>query len=102
MTNWTSLLDQVNRGVINTFGREVHYVSAASDSAKAIKAIFEATATGEAAVPGTRAIAFIRLADLYAPPANGDRMVVDGLTYIVHQIEADGQGGARLGMHLNG
>ncbi len=99
MTNWTSLLDQANRNVISTFGREVQYVRAAGGAAKTIKAIFEATAAGEAAVPGTRAIAFIRTADLDAPPANGDRMVVGNVTYTVHQIEADGQGGARLGLH---
>ena len=101
MTYWTSLLDQVNRGVINTLGREVQYVPAGS-AAKHIKAIFEATSAGESAVPGARAIAFVRLADLDAPPATGDQMVVDGLTYKLHKIEADGQGGARLGLHLHG
>lgn len=99
MTNWTALLDQVNRGVINTFGREVQYVPA-DGVAKTIKAIFEATATGEGAVPGARAIAFVRVGDLAAPPVKGDRMVVDGANYVLHQIEADGQGGARLGLHL--
>lgn len=97
--NWTSLVDSLNASVVDTFGREVQYVPAASGVATTIKAIFEATSEAEEKSPGVFARLFLRVGDLAGAPARGDAVVVDGVPYKVYEIEADSAGGAVLGLH---
>lgn len=101
MSDWASLIDGLNTSAVAAFGREVNYSPQAGGSvAVTLKAVFEATHQGEENSPGTYALLFIRLSDLSQAPDRGDEVQVGDSVYKVFEIEADGQGGATLGLRL--
>ena len=95
MADWTSLLSGLNATVLGTFGREVLY-SPSAGAAISIRAIVETARETEDATPGVYALLFLRLGDLPQPPERGDSAAIDGISYKVFDIEADGGGGAVL------
>jgi hypothetical protein len=95
MADWTSLLNGLNTTVLGAFGREVAYTATTGDTVS-IRAVVETAKETEDAAPGVYAVLFLRLGDLPRPPERGDRVVIDGLSYKVFDIEADGGGGAVL------
>lgn len=95
MSDWTSLLDGLNTTVLGAFGREVAFTATTGDTVS-IRAVVETAKETEDATPGVYAVLFLRLGDLSRPPERGDRVVIDGLSYKVFDIEADGGGGAVL------
>ena len=98
MSDWTSLMDGLNAGVLGAFGREVLYLPQGGGQ-YTIKAILEATHQNEEKNPGTFAILFIRLSDLPVMPERADEVRIDSAIYKVFEVEVDGQGGARIGLH---
>jgi len=101
MSDWASLIDGLNTSALAAFGREVTYSPQVGGSvAVTLKAIFEATHRSEENSPGTYALLFIRLSDLPQAPDRGDEVQVGDSVYKVFEIEADGQGGATLGLRL--
>ena len=102
MSDWASLIDGLNTRALAAFGREVTYSAQTCGSvAVTLKAIFEATHQSEETSPGTYAVLFIRLSDLPQAPDRGDEVQVGESVYKVFEIEADGQGGATLGLRLH-
>ena len=99
MTDWTSLLDGLNTRVVAAFGREVTYVPQTGGPV-AVRGIVQAAHQAEESSPGVYAYMFVRLADLSVYPGRGDEVQIDGSTYAVYQVEADGQGGATLALHV--
>jgi len=100
MTDWTSLMDDLNRAALGSFGREVIYTPQ-SGAAVSIRAIVEAAHEAEETAPGTYALAFVRLGDLPGAKAErGDAVEIDGASFKVFKVEADGQGGAVLSLRL--
>ena len=95
MADWTSLLSGLNTTVLSAFGREVTY-SPSTGEAIAINAIVETARETEDTAPGVYALIFLRLGDLPRSPERGDEVAMDGLSYKVFDIEADGGGGALL------
>jgi hypothetical protein len=98
MSDWTSLVNGLNAGVLAAFGREVLYLSN-DGGLYTIQGVLEATQQQEEKHPGAFAILFIRLSDLAVTPDRGDEVQMDSITYKVFEVETDGQGGARLGLH---
>ncbi len=98
MSDWTSLISSLNAAVLEAFGREVQYLPQ-SGGEYTIRAIFEATERAEESVGKSFAVVFIRLADLTLEPERGDLVRVGESNYKVFEIEADNEGGARLGLH---
>ena len=95
MSDWASLTDALNTGVLGAFGREVVYLPQAGAQAN-IKVIFEPTRQAEENAPGVYAVLFVRVGDLPQPPERGDEVTVDSLTYKVFEIEADTSGAVVL------
>lgn len=95
MADWTSLLRALNGSVLAAFGREVTYLPLAGGSV-VIRAIFEPGREAEESSPGVYGALFVRLADLAVAPVRGDRVSIDGVSYTVFDIEADGAGGIVL------
>ncbi|MCW5982699.1 MAG: hypothetical protein KIT09_31715 [Bryobacteraceae bacterium] len=100
MAAWDSLVNALNTGVLGAFGREVTYQPEAGGSFP-IKAVLQEGRQPEDNSPGTYALLFTRLADLPHAPQRGDVVIVDGATYKVFEIEADGQGGVMLAVRVN-
>ncbi len=101
MSDWASLIDGLNTSAVSAFGREVTYSPQVGGSATVtLKAILEGTHQSEENSPGTYALLFIRLSDLPEAPDRGDEVQVGNSVYKVFEIEADGQGGATLGLRL--
>ena len=95
MSNWTSLADALNTGVLGAFGRDVVYLPQSGDQVT-IRAIFQPTREAEDNAPGVYAVLFVRVGDLAQPPERGDEVSVDNLTYKVFDIEADTSGAVVL------
>jgi hypothetical protein len=100
MADWTSLLIGLNTTVLSAFGREVEYLPSAGE-AIAIQGIVETAREIEDSTPGVYALLFLRLADLPRPPERGDEVAIDGHSYKVFDIEADGGGGVLLRLRQN-
>lgn len=100
MADWTSLLSGLNTSVLGAFGREVEYLPSTGE-AIAIQAIVETARETEDSTPGVYALLFLRLRDLPRPPERGDEVTIDGLSYKVFDIEADGGGGVLLRLRQN-
>jgi hypothetical protein len=98
MGDWASLVNHLNAAVLGAFGREVTYVPQAGASVT-VRAVFESTRESQENSPGVFAVLFLRLADLARPPERGDTVRIGGVPYKVFEIEGDGQGGVRLGLH---
>ncbi|MCW5982433.1 MAG: hypothetical protein KIT09_30380 [Bryobacteraceae bacterium] len=95
MAAWDSLVDALNTGVLGAFGREVTYQPESGGSFP-VRAVLREGREPEDNSPGTYALLFVRLADLPQAPKRGDAVIIDGSTYKVFEIEADGQGGVTL------
>src|ERR1043166_5834629 len=99
MADWASLLDGLNTHVVEAFGREITYLPQGADPV-AVRGIVQAAHQGEESSPGVYAYVFVHLADLPEYPARGDEVQIDGSVYAVYQVEAEGQGGATLALHV--
>jgi hypothetical protein len=95
MSDWTSLLNDLNGSALKVFGREVTYVPQTGQRVP-IRAIFEATREPEDNSPGVYAAVFVRASEIAASPSRGDQVIVDATTYTVFDIEADQGGGLVL------
>jgi hypothetical protein len=95
VSDWASLTDALNTGVLGTFGREVVYLPQSGGQAP-IRAIFEPARQAEDNAPGVYAVLFVRVGDLPQAPERGDEVTVDSLTYKVFDIEADTSGAVVL------
>ena len=98
MSNWTSLTDGLNSAALTAFGREVLYVPKVGES-KTVAGILETVQQPEPTNPGLWGVLFLKLSDLDAAPAAGDKVEIGALTYNVFEIQADGAGGVKLGLH---
>jgi hypothetical protein len=101
VTGWATLADRAIKGTRAAFGAAVSYTPASTGVAESITAPFDAQyqrveMQGELPVTATRPMLGLRLADLLARPAQGDRFVVGGLTYEVTDIQDDGHGAAAV------
>ena len=101
---WGDTTDRIMRSATRTFGRSVTYVPAVGASYTIANAIFDATFEG--VDPNTGAIIQslnprlgVRVADMQAAPAEGDRVIVGSDTYRVKHPEPDGWGGLTLQLH---
>ena len=92
-------MNTLNTAVLGAFGREVTY-SPQSGEPLNVRAIVQAGRRSEESAPGTYVLLFLRLADLPKPPERGDEAQIDGATYKVFEIEADGEGGVKLALRL--
>ena len=88
MSDWATLTNALNTGVLGAFGREVVYTPQSGESIT-VRAIFESTREAEENAPGVYAVLFVRAGDLPQPPQRGDEVTVDGAMYKVFDIEAD-------------
>lgn len=95
MADWTSLLSGLNTSVLGAFGREVEYLPS-TGTVLTIWAVVETAKETEDTIPGVYALLFARLGDLPRPPERGDEVTIDGLSYKLFDIEADGGGGVLL------
>lgn len=100
--SWEDQADLVLRTAINAFKTQASYIRRADPgnpiSLQCVYDIPYASIdpnTG-AAVTSHIPSAGIRLADLPAPPAAGDQIIIKGKTYDVLDPQADGQGGSKL------
>jgi hypothetical protein len=91
VSDWASLTNALNTGVLGAFGREVVYTPQAGDPVT-VRAIFESTREAEENAPGVYAVLFVRAGDLPQSPERGDVVTVEGATYKVFDVEADTTG----------
>jgi hypothetical protein len=97
---WPETTDRVNRGVRGAFGEEVVYQPLGLDAVTIRAPHFEEWEevqpdTG-APIVSQRPNVQVRLADLPAPPVEGDRWTCRGVTFAVEETRIDGTGAARL------
>jgi len=97
MATWENQLARLNGRCVDVFGRDVIYAPE-SGGEIAVRAIVRRGQEAEDGVPGVYAAAFMRLADLPAPPVRGDQVDIDGFRYRVYDIDADGSGAVVLRM----
>ena len=110
--DWTSLSDALNSAALAAFGREITYVTTALEEIT-LSGIFE-TVHQEDRDQGRFAVLWIREADLIVEGETVPRQAetgatvqiennadpnFDSYTYKVFQVESDGHGGVRLGLH---
>jgi len=96
--SWDSAVAALNAACLGTFGQPVGYEPAAG-APFTVTGILETGSRPEDAAPGVHAVLFVQLADFAQPPQRGDAVTIGAATYKVFEIEADGQGGATLGLH---
>lgn len=102
-TSWSALTAGLNSSVLSAFGQDVVYtpvVDGLAGSPVTVKGIVETEQQAEDKSPGTYTVLFVRVSDLASSPATGDAASIGGVAYRVFQVELDGQGGARLALHL--
>jgi hypothetical protein len=98
---WLDIADGVNKTVRDVFADAVSYRSVAGVTT-ALSGVFshtyeEVLPDQGASVVSAKPNLWLRLADLPAPPAEGDRFTVRGVTYGVEEPpQIDGTGGATL------
>lgn len=97
MSDWTSLIGDVNRQMLSAFGREVQFLPQ-SGGEITIKAVVESAKQPEDTAPGVYAVIFLVVSDLPSAPLRGDQVRIDSTTYVVWDLVADGQGGMRLAL----
>ncbi len=95
MSGWGAAVSDLNAAVVDTFGRDVLYLSQTGGQA-AIRAVFQPAREAEEASPGVYAVLFVRRSDLPAAPVRGDEVEIHGTRYKVFDIEADAEGAAVL------
>lgn len=89
---------QVTRDVL---GSAVSYTPTSTGVAVPLTGIWDrdhvsVQTEGELDVVSTGPMLAVRIADLPVAPAKGDTFVVAGVSYRVHRVATDGQGGAEL------
>jgi hypothetical protein len=92
---FTDSVNRMDEACLRVFGREVTYLPETGGEAS-IRAVFQPAREAEDASPGVYAVLFVRLADLPAAPARGDKVEIEGARYKVFDIEADAEGAAVL------
>ncbi len=98
---WSDATSAVLLQVLGTFGQTVVYTPA-SGTPVTITGVFDKEATaidlggGMPAVSSVSPVLLIKLSDLVAKPAKGDRVTVAGTNYRMIDSEEDGQGGSKL------
>ena len=96
--SWAAAVGALNAACLGSFGQSVTYEPAVG-APFAVTGILETGVRPEDAAPGVHAVLFVQLADFAQPPQRGDAVTIGATTYKVFEIEADGQGGATLGLH---
>jgi hypothetical protein len=95
VSDWPSLVNNLNSVALAAFGRDVTYLPSAGDPVT-IRAVVETAKEPEDTAPGVYVVLFLRLADLPQRPQRGDEVSTDGVLYTVFDLEADGNGGIVL------
>ena len=85
----------MNASSQQAFGTSVSYQHAGG-VAFTIVGIPERNSDEEKQSAGVYLHLFVHLADFAAPPAQGDAVTIDGITYTVFEVQEDSSGGARL------
>ncbi len=103
MSIWADSLSAATEIVRDTFPTAVSYTAAAGGGAQAITGVYDEAheaveLDGEVAVSTTRPMFEVRIADLAAPPAQGDTFTVtaSGRTFRVSDDQPDGSGNVKL------
>lgn len=90
--------------LVARFGVPTTYDPAGASPPVTVRGIFDAAyvraEVGEAAVSSAEPMVFYRLADLPVDPAVAAPVItVDGVVYVVIDVQKDSQGGVRLLLH---
>ncbi|MBI4909913.1 MAG: hypothetical protein HY820_40215 [Acidobacteria bacterium] len=99
MSEWASLMNTLNAAALGAFGRPIAYLPLSGEPLN-VRAIVQTGRRSEESAPGTCVLLFLRLADLPTPPERGDEARIDGASYKVFEIEADGEGGVTVALRL--
>jgi hypothetical protein len=95
MSDWASLLNELNEHVLATFGQQVTYTPQ-SGTPFAVTGIVETATRPEDSAPGTYAVLFVKASAFGQPPERGDEVTVGSSLYKVVDLEADAAGGLIL------
>ncbi len=87
----------LNSSVLKTFGLAVSYQQGAA-APLSIRAVPMKDSDEEQYVGGLYTRLFLNLADLPAPPGQGDVVSIDGQAYTVFEPKADALGGVTLSL----
>ena len=117
MTDWASAVGDLQEACRDTFGVPVRYIPSVEkrpglggaaieitgifdDSRETVNVMSGAGGGGmEAVIP--RPVVEIRVADLGVEPMEGDEVTVNGITYRILDVQADGHGAAVLVLNRN-
>jgi hypothetical protein len=100
-----ALLESVDRTMMRTLGEKAEddtiVYTPGAGLAVSVDGVFDAAyrreEAGEAGVSAAEPAVFVRLADLPSDPReDAPTLTIKGISYTVREVEADGDGGARL------
>jgi hypothetical protein len=109
--DFTAAVNSVLGNVLAAFGEQVTYVPAVgapysvTPAGNPLLGVFDEAYQGvdpntQTVISSTQPILLVRLSDLAAPAAKGDRVTVRGTrTFTVTKTEPDGRGGTLLFLH---
>lgn len=101
---WATLADRAITACRDLYGTSVTYTPVSTGVDESIAGILDESwesvdAGGEVPQNALLPVLDLRLADLSVAPAQGDSLVVDGVSYSVIDVQIDGQGGCKLPLH---
>lgn len=98
--DWSAELARKLDHELATFGREVTY-SPESGAPFELTGILESGAQRDETSPGSYAVLLAKTSAFAASPVRGDEVTVGNSIYKVVELEADVEGGVRIGLHFN-
>lgn len=105
MSLWSDLSEQVNAAVVDTFGTPATLQPQDGSTPVAITGVIQNPAMLEDLTPGGVVGVgvvrfFVNFADIKPSPQHGDRVVLNGVAYLVTEVEADTNGAAVLKLRI--
>jgi hypothetical protein len=105
MSLWSDLSEHVNAEVVATFGIPATLQRQDGSTPEEILGVIQRPGLSEDFTPGgSQGVSAVRLfvnfADIQPPPQHGDTVTLNGITYVVTEVEADTNGAAVLKLRI--
>jgi hypothetical protein len=101
-----ALFGMLNATVLAAFGIPATFTPQDGSGARQISGIIQAPAMGEDSLPGSILGAavvrlFVQFAGIAPAPQHGDAITINGVAYVVADLDVDTQGGAVLKLRIS-
>jgi hypothetical protein len=102
---WTDLINVLDTACLATFGVPATFTPQDASGAQQITGIIRTPAMGEDTIPGSiQGVAvvrfFVRFSKITPAPQHGDTVTLNGITYVVAEVDVDVNGDAVLHLRI--